>query len=182
MVAVGGAAVLLVVAFVVAVALGGESRQLPGERVAVVRADATGGVAVLAGRCHDQRVRSVSLTGAGGVVRWRAISTKGAVARRWVVGGRSPVGATVDVPLDGELRGEITATVSFEDGEGRRTTDARTVVLPLGQGSPELGGAAPPCGGKVDLGATSLLFAAGATTVLAGYGLMVARWWRARRD
>jgi hypothetical protein len=147
----GGVGVVVVVAFVVAVALGGHTRQVPGDRVALVRADGPAGVAVLAGRCRDQRVRSVEVTDAEGAVRWRAVSAKGAIARRWVVGGDAPVDGTVEVRLVGELRGEVTATVAFVDdrsdgGADQTVVDARTVTLPL-----------------------------------AGYGLMLLRWWRGRR-
>src|SRR5207253_221662 len=87
----GGIGVLAVIAFVGALALGGSSRSRPGDRVAVVRTLGPAGIAVLAGRCLDQRVTAVAVVD-GGTTIWRIESRKGSIERRYVVGAPPPLG------------------------------------------------------------------------------------------
>ena len=109
----GGVAVAVVIGFVVALALGGGSRTTPGERVAVVAEDSPSGVTVLAGRCREQRVASVTVS-TGGDVRWRVESRKGSIERRYPVGAEPPLGFEATVPFAGTLDGPATAEVVFE--------------------------------------------------------------------
>jgi hypothetical protein len=174
-VVVGGLGVLAVVAFVVFVAFGGSSRSLPGERVKVVRSGGPAGIAVLAGRCLDQRVTAVSVSGADGSELWRIESRKGSIERRYVVGAPPPLEFHDVVGLVATPTGQVRAEVTFDD-EGEPSADARVVdvdELPAQGDTLEEG--APACGGHEGPGATALLFAAGALVVVAGYALMLTR-------
>jgi len=174
-VAAGGIGVLAVVAFVAALAFGGSSEPSPGERVRLVRADAPAGIAVLAGRCLDQRVTAVEVDDEDGRPLWRIESEKGSIERRYLVGAPAPFLFRDDIGLIARPRGRVRAAVTFADG-GETTTDAVTVDV---DGLPAEGGELerlpPPCGGRRDLGATTLLFAAAALVVVVGYGVMLAR-------
>lgn len=171
---VGGIGVLVVVGFVAALALGGGGRSTPGERVALVRADGPAGVAVLAGRCRDQRVSSVEVRGPSGV-RWRLVSDKGSIERRYVVGAPPPLNVREDVPLTGELAGRVTVSVGFDGPDGEERDQGTYAVAAAGAEGEALGRISPPCGGAVDLGPTVLLFGAAAALVVAGYAVMLAR-------
>lgn len=174
----GGIGVLAVVGFVAALAFGTRTTETPGELVRLVRVDAPAGVAVLAGRCLDQRVVGVSVADADGAVRWRITSRKGSIERRFVVGQPPPLGFDVAQPLEGELPGAVRATVAFER-DGERRTDARAAtVASLPAQADELAAGAPACGDDARPGATVVLFALAAALVVAGYGLMV---WRRLR-
>lgn len=164
----GGIGVLAIVAFVAALALGGGSERTPGEKVALLRTDA--GLEVLAGRCRDERVVAVEVR-AGDEVRWRVESDKGSIERRFPVGGEPPFGFRAAVPLEGPLPDEVVVAATFDGPDGELTDAA---LLAPGAGV-DLGEAAPPCGGSVEVGATVLLFAAAAALVVGGYVVMVAR-------
>lgn len=175
-VAVGGIGVLAVLAFVVAVGLGGTTESTPGEKVRVVADGGPAGVAVLAGRCLDERVRSVALVDGAGDVVWRIESRKGSIERRYVVGAAQPplgfeeVDALLEPPS-----GTVVARVTFATG-GEEVVDERAVDL---EGVPPKGGllgaGAPACGGDEGPGGLTVLFAVAALVVVAGYGVMVAR-------
>lgn len=176
--AAGGFGVLVVLAFVIAVGFGATSRSIPGELVRVVRADGPAGMAVLAGRCLDQRVGAVTVLGEDDGVLWRIVSRKGSIERRFVVGGDAPLGFEVARPLVGRPAGMVRAEVSFvRDGE--ESTDARSVRIADLPGPGDALRAGPPaCGGDEGPGATAILFAVAAAFVVAGYvGMLV----RARR-
>ena len=177
----GGVAVAVVIGFVVALALGGGSRNTPGERVAVVADSGPSGVAVLAGRCREQRVMAVTVR-TGTDVRWRVESRKGSIDRRFPVGGEPPLGFTVTVPFAGTLDGPAVAEIVFDRPGHDPETDERTfdrATLPADDN--RLDGAAPPCGDRNDLSGTVVLFAVGAAVVASGYLVMVGRWLAGRR-
>lgn len=174
-VAASGFGVLVVLAFVLAVGFGGGTRSTPGELVRVVQADGPAGMAVLAGRCLDERVADVTLLGEDGAVMWRIVSRKGSIERRFVVGGEAPLGFDVVQPLTGTPGGTVWAEVTFRR-DGEESTDARSVAvadLPV-QGE-ALGAGAPACGGDEGAGATAILFAVAAAFVVAGYVGMLLR-------
>jgi hypothetical protein len=174
-VVVGGLGVLAVIAFVAFVSFGGSTRTVPGERVKVVRADGPAGIAVLAGRCLDQRVTAVSVAAEGGDVLWRIESTKGSIERRYVVGAPAPLGFHDVTALAGPPAGRVRAEVEFIEDD-QVSHDERTVdVDALPRQGATLDEGAPACGGHEGPGATALLFAAGAAVVVAGYVLMLTR-------
>lgn len=176
----GGVGVLAAIAFVGALAIGGTARSRPGDRVAVVRADGPAGIAVLAGRCLDQRVTAVDVIAGDGTTLWRIESTKGSIERRYVVGAEPPLGFRDVVGLIARPSGRVRAEVTFDQG-GSDTTDARTVdVRAVGDQGATLAEGAPACGGHEGPGGTTLLFAVGAAFVLAGYLGMLARYIRGR--
>lgn len=179
-VAIGGIGVLVVLAFVVALALGSSTRRAPGELVRVVADEGPGGIAVLAGRCLDERVRSVTVTDVGGAVLWRIVSRKGSIDRRYPVGAGAPLGFDVDQPLTGRPTGAVRAEVVFvRDGEEH--TDARVVdVGDLPSHGDALASGPPACGEGRGAGFTTATFAVAAALVLAGYGLMLTRFRRRR--
>jgi hypothetical protein len=171
----GGIGVLVVIAFVGAVALGGTSRSRPGDRVAVVAADGPAGVAVLAGRCLDQRVTAVTLIGADGTTLWRIESRKGSIERRYVVGAEPPLGFHAVTGLTARPTGPVRAEIAF-DQDGTTTVDARVVDVGDLQGQGHaLDEGAPACGGHEGPGGTAALFAIGAAFVVAGYIGMLLR-------
>jgi hypothetical protein len=178
----GGIGVLAVVAFVAALALGGVSRSNPGDRVAVVRADGPAAIAVLAGRCLEQRVTAVTVLGSDGSTLWRIESAKGSIERRYVVGAEPPpLGFREVTALAGRPTGRVRAEVTFDEND-TTTVDARVVDVGdvRGQGH-TLDEGAPACGGKEGPGGTTLLFAVGAAFVVAGYIGMLLRLRRPRR-
>jgi hypothetical protein len=178
----GGLGVLAVLLFVGAVALGGTSGARPGDRVAVVRASGPAGIAVLAGRCLDQRVTSVEVVGGDGTTLWRIDSRKGSIERRYVVGAQPPpLGFRPTLGLTGRPTGQVRAQVTFDE-DGATTTDARVVDVGdlRGQGH-TLDEGAPACGGHEGPGrTTTVLFALGAAFVVAGYVGMLLRLRRRR--
>lgn len=174
-VAAGGIGVLAVLAFVVAVGLGGTTESTPGEKVRVVADGGPAGVAVLAGRCLDERVRSVALIDGAGDVVWRIESRKGSIERRYVVGAAPPLGFEEGDALLEPPSGTVVARVTFTTG-GEEVVDERAVDLEAVP--PEgglLGDGAPACGGDEGPGGLTVLFAVAALVVVAGYGVMVAR-------
>ncbi|HUF34178.1 MAG TPA: hypothetical protein VMN58_13315 [Acidimicrobiales bacterium] len=192
MVAAGGIAVLLVVAFVAAVALG--SRSVPadeGDRLAVARGDGPAGAEVLVHRCPDERVVSVEVLGAGGEPVWRITSRKGSIDTRYVVGGGSPTGFATEVPIEGPLpEGPLAVVVGIDDGTGDRVALAAADIP--AEGVRHRGAAvaedefrrralgAVECAGASDRGTVSLLFAAAAAVVALSYLGLVRRWWLGR--
>ena len=196
MVAAGGVGVLVVIAFVAAVALGGRTEPgRPGERVGVGRADADGGLAVFVPRCRDDRVTLVEVAAEGGGALWRITSRKGSIDERYEVGAEAPLGFEVEVPLASPLPdGPLAATVEVE-GEGGDVTDRiafRAGSVPA-EGVVTAGGdvgigsfqgralAAARCPeSRSDLGLTTVVFTLGGLLVVASYGVMVSRWWRGR--
>lgn len=200
MVAAGGVGVLVVIAFVAAVALGGRSVAAePGERVGVGRADVEGGLAVFVPRCDDDRVRIVEVAVDGGTAAWRIASRKGSIDERYEVGADpAPLGFAVEVPFAEALAPDValTATVSIdgEDGEVRDRIAFTPEGIPA-EGVLTAGGevdvasfqgralAAADCAeSRSDLGLTTIVFALGGLLVVASYGLMVGRWWRGRGE
>jgi hypothetical protein len=181
-----GVGVLVMILFVVFVAAGARSMSSPGDRVAVVESTGPAGIAVLTGRCKDQRVRSVDLRGPDQQLLWEVSSTKGSINRRWVVGGEVPVDAEELIEPVLPLPAQVTAEARFvdEDGEdGVEIHDSRTVQLDALSGAARLGDAAPSCGRRVGLGpVATALFGLGSAVVLVGYAVMVGRWWRVRRS
>lgn len=174
-VAAGGIGVLAVVAFVVAMGFGGSTAATPGEKVRLVADDGPAGLAVLAGRCLDERVRAVELTDEAGEVVWAIESRKGSIERRFVVGAAPPLGFEEAHPLLAPPDGVVRAEVTFADA-GEVTTDARSIdvgALPPEGGLLDEG--PPACGGDEGPGALTILFAVAALVVVAGYGVMVGR-------
>ena len=172
----GGVAVAVVIAFVVALSLGGGSQRTPGERVAVVTDAGPSGVAVLAGRCREQRVMAVTVR-TGDDVRWRVESRKGSIDRRFPVGGEPPTGFELAVPFTGSLDGPAVAEIVFDRKGEEAEVDARAFDrATLSPADQPLDEAAPPCGERSDRRGTVVLFGLGAAVVVAGYLFMVGRW------
>lgn len=167
----GAVGVLVVLGFVAAVALGGEARVRPGDRVALVERD--GRLLVLAGRCEDERVTAVELRAPGGPTLWRIASVKGSITQRYPVGGETPVGFEVVAPLQPLPLGDLEAVVEID----REVVDSEVVPQP----SPTSGEVAAPCGRSQELGGVTLLFVAGGLLVVIAYGAMLRRWFDDRR-
>lgn len=200
MVAAGGVGVLVVVAFVAAVALGARTPAAdPGERLAVGRVDDRGTLAVFVPRCRSERVTGVGLESVGGAgdrVLWRIEARKGSIDERYVVGADEvPVGFEVVEPLDGDVpAGELTAIASIDGDEAtvedRQRFEAADLpaegVLYQGAGvdlaafSARARSAANCPESTPDLAVTALVFGAGAFAVVGAYLVMVGRWWRGR--
>lgn len=193
MVAAGGVGVLVVLAFVAAVALGGRTGPAePGARVAVGRADASGALAVFVPRCPDERVTAVEVAGEGGQDLWRIASRKGSIDERYVVGAAPPLGFEVEVPLQAPLpSSRLVASVTVDD-EVSDATAFTFASVPEGDvlhqddavdiasfQAMALSAASCP-GSGTDRRVTTVLFGSGAIVVVGAYGLMVSRWWRAR--
>jgi hypothetical protein len=200
MVAAGGVGVLVVIAFVAVLALGGRPTSPgPGERVAVGRVQPGGEPMVLVPRCRDDRVTSVEVAVAGGGALWRIASRKGSIDERYVVGGAPvPLGFEVEVPLEGTLpeQAALVARVAL-DGEDGDVADELAFVpaeLPAdGDGVRTAGGdvavgsfqaraiSAADCPeSRSELGVTTVVFGLAALGVVITYGLMVSRWWGGR--
>lgn len=169
----GAIGVLVVLAFVAAVAMGGEARARRGDRVELISGEGPAGLEVLAGRCQDERVTAVELRAPSGPTLWRIASPKGSITRRYVVGGEPPFDFTTVAPLQPLPEGPLEAAVEI-DGD---VVDTQVFQRPL----PAEGSAAGPCGRSQQLGGVVLLFAAGAALVVVAYGGMVRRWFTARR-
>ena len=176
---VSGLGVAAVVGFVVILAMGGRTQVAPGEKVKVVDDPGRSGMAVLAGRCLDQRVTSVAIRNADGLVIWRVLSRKGSIERRYVVGGSPPFGFATDVALLGEPVGVVRAEVTFTQ-DGLDTHDERSVDAdqPLPVEGNELKSLPPPCATNRGLHGTTLLFAVAAGFVVFGYVTMLVRFAR----
>ncbi len=197
MVAAGGVGVLVVIAFVAAVALGGRTTAAgPGERVGVGRADEGGALAVFVPRCQDDRVTLVQVGLEGGATLWRIASRKGSIDERYEVGAEAPLGFEVEVPLTERIPDEALRVTVVVDGDGGEVADEiafRSVEVPA-EGVRTAGGdislpsfqgralAAARCPeSRSELGLTTVVFGLGGLLVVASYGLMVSRWWRGRR-
>lgn len=196
MVAAGGVGVLVVVAFVAAIAFGARTQPAaPGERVAVGRADADGTLAVFVPRCRGERVKVVEIAAADGSALWRIRSKKGSIDERYVVGiAEPPLGFETDVPLERPLPGgDLTATVAVDgnhevrDQLTFRTRDVpptevlhRGDVVDVASFHARAMSAASCPESRSDLGFTTVVFGLGALMVVGTYALMVSRWWRGR--
>jgi hypothetical protein len=168
MVLTGGIGVLVVVAFVAAVAFGRDTTVEPGDRIAVVPlVGSPTGFEVLVGRCQDERVRAVELRAPDGPALWRIESAKGGIDRSFIVGEHPPPFgfATVRqlVPLP---PGVLEVDVTVDD-----TVDARQFDPTHLETSGSVGA---PCGPR-DIGIVPLVFALGAAGVVLAYGAMVRR-------
>jgi hypothetical protein len=176
----GGFGVVVVVAFVAAVAFGARSRSTPGAHVDVVRGSGPAGMVVLAGRCTEQRVTGVVVRNAGGSILWQVSSAKGSIERRYVVGGDPPLGFSTVTPLRTRPAGRLLAEVHF-DRDGAATSDVHAFdSSKVTSSRVTLGDAAPPCAATEGPGATAWLFAVGAAFVVAGYVGMLLRFVRGR--
>lgn len=170
--AIGGVGVLVVLAFVGAVALGRDTTLSPGDRVAIVPAEGPAGIAILAGRCEDERVRAVEVHVPDGPPLWRIESAKGVIARSFVVGAEPPpFGAATVTPLQPLPAGVLEAVLTVDDATDRERFDPAHLEA---ANAPEA-----PCGGA-DLGLVAVLFVAGAVGVFVAYGAMVRRYLAAR--
>ncbi len=167
-VATGGIGVLVVLAFVVAVVLGRNDTVSAGDRVAVVQADGPAGIAVLAGRCQDERVRAVEVRTPDGTVLWRIESAKGVIARTIVVGAEPPpFGAVTVTPLQPLPAGELEVVLTVDGERDRERFDPAHLES---ADAPEA-----PCG-QADLGLVPLLFVLGAAGVVGAYVGLVRRY------
>ena len=176
---VSGLGVAAVVGFVVILSMGGRTQVSPGERVKVVADPSRSGMAVLAGRCLDQRVASVAVRNADDLVIWRVVSRKGSIARRYVVGGSPPFGFATDVALFGRPVGVVRAEITFtQDGVDSHDVRAVDADRPLPAEGDELEGLPPACAADRGLHGTALLFAIGAGFVVFGYVTMLVRFAR----
>jgi hypothetical protein len=169
----GAVGVLVVVGFVAAVAMGGEARSRPGDRVELIRGEGPAGLEVLAGRCPDERITAVELRAPQGPTLWRVASDKGSITRRYVVGDDPPFGFATVHPLQPVPDGLVEAVVEI-DGE---SVDSEVFQPPIA----DEGSAAGPCGRSQGIGAVALLFAGGAALVVVAYGGMLRRWLAGRR-
>ncbi|MEA3018724.1 MAG: hypothetical protein QOI47_248 [Actinomycetota bacterium] len=171
MVLTGGFGVLVVVAFVGAVALGRGDAMAPGDRVAMATTAHPIGLVVLVGRCPDERVRAVELRAPGGPPLWRITSARGGIDRHFAVGQDPPpfgfstvtkLGALPPGPLEVEVT--IDDVVDAEQFDPAHLDHEVAVRAPCGHG----------------LGAVPIVFALGALGVIVAYGSMVRRFWRQR--
>lgn len=168
----GGIGVLVVLAFVGAVALGRQDRVRPGDRVAVSASSEPSVPPIVAvARCAEERVRSVEVRDRDTVI-WRVESEKGTIARGFPIGGEPPALFETTVALDSLPSGELDVVVQLADG----TVDRDTFdIAALEPGEGERVGA--PCGGS-DLGLVPIVFIAGAAGVVGAYVAMVSRYLR----
>ena len=170
MLATGGIGVLVVLAFVGAVAFGRNTEVKPGDRVAVVRSDSPAGFSILAGRCTDERVNAVEVRAPVGPALWRIESKKGVINRSFAVGGEAPFGATTVTPLQPLPAGMLLAGIRVGDAEDVEQFDPARLDT---ADAPEA-----PCGN--DLGLVPLLFILGAGGVVVAYAGLVRRYLQAR--
>lgn len=193
MVLSGGVGVVSVVVFVAALAFGTRVAEVaPGARLGIAASPGPAGMAVVVARCPSERVREVSLLGAPGVLLWRVVSAKGAIAERYVVGATTPPFATAtEVQLSPPLPpGPLTAVVSLA-GEAGDVVD-QVVFEPSavpGEGVLYQGGtvgtedfeasgagAADCAGPRGGLGLVTWLFVAAALGVVVTYLMMLMRY------
>jgi hypothetical protein len=173
MVLTGGIGVLVVVAFVAAVAFGRGTTMRPGDRIAVVPLERSpAGFEILVGRCQDERVRAVEVRAPDGPVLWRIESTKGGIDRSFIVGQDPPPFSFRTTTKLGKLPpGPLEASVVVD-----QSTDAR----PFDPAHLSTSGAVgAPCGSR-DIGIVPWLFIVGGAGVVVAYGAMVQRFVRAR--
>lgn len=204
MVVAGGVAVVVMVAFVAGVGFGTRATPpLPGERlgVALTRVgEEPPRLSVLVPRCPEERVAAVEVRDGERAV-WRIEADKASIDERYEIGADPPpLGFRTVVPLEQPPAGVLTASVELEGGVD--PTDAVTFdvadvadaadgeggdVLYLGRARLERDDfearalSSARCGDDGGIGGTTALFAAGAAVAVAGYGVLVVRWWRGRR-
>lgn len=168
MVLTGGIGVLVVIAFVAAVAFGRDTTVKPGDRVAVIAAQgAPHGFAILVGRCEDERVHDVELRTPGGPPLWEIRSAKGGIDRSFVPGdGTVPFGFETTTALQPLPPGPLEAVVKVDDSVDSRQFDPAHLEKTSSVGA--------PCGSR-DIGLVPLLFALGGAGVVLAYGAMVRR-------
>jgi hypothetical protein len=168
MVLPGGIGVLVVVAFVAAVALGRDTTVKPGDRVAVIAArEAPRGLAILVGRCEDERVRDVELRVPGGPPLWEIRSVKGGIDRSYVPGeDPPPFGFETTTALQPFPPGPLEAVVTVDASVDSQRFDPTHLD--------ETSSVGAPCGSR-DIGLVPLLFALGGAGVVLAYGAMVRR-------
>lgn len=173
MVVTGGIGVLVVIAFVAAVAFGRDQTPAPGDRVAVVKSDGPAGFTLLVGRCDEERVNSVEVRNApNGVPVWRIESAAGSIDRRYVVGqDPPPFGFTVAAPFVPPQSSRLIAEAEIDGVVDREELDTTKLDA---ERAPKA-----PCDGD-DIGFVSVLFIVGALGVVAAYGVMVRRYLSAR--
>jgi len=168
MVLTGGIGVLVVVAFVAAVAFGRDTTVKPGDRLAIVPlVGSPAGFEVLVGRCEDERVRAVEVRTPGGASLWRIESAKGGIDRSFIVGqDPPPFSFTTAIRLQPLPAGPLEATVTVD-----ASTDAR-IFDPAHLSTS--GSVGAPCKTR-DIGIVPIVFGVGALGVVAAYGAMVRR-------
>lgn len=167
----GGVGVLVVIAFVAAVAFGRDGSVGPGDRIAVVRSGGPAKLSVLVGRCEDERVDAVEVAQPGGATLWRIESADGGITRRFVVGDDPPpFGFLQVVKLGDDLRGTYAVNAQIDgvvDTESFDTARLDQETAPRA-----------PCGN--DFGAVAIVFIIGAFGVVIAYVVMVRRYLSAR--
>jgi hypothetical protein len=175
---------MAVLAFVAAVALGGNTVERPGDRIAVVEGPGPAGATVLADRCLDERVTDLSVSApagaAGGGVLWHIASTKGSIERAYRLGGPAPDGFATATPLLARPDGRVQVTITFARLDHAPTLDTRVVdlrSLPPASSERLATDAPAPCGGQRHLGFTAVVFGLGALVVVATYARIVRRRW-----
>ena len=173
MVLTGGIGVLVVVAFVAAVAFGRDTTIAPGDRIAVVAlTGAPAGFEVLVGRCDDERVRAVELRAPGGPPLWRIESTKGGIDRSFIVGQDPPPFEFATVTRLGPIpAGVLEVEITVDKDVDARQFDPAHLE--------RSGAVGAPCGNR-DIGVVPLLFGLGAAGVVVAYGAMVRRFLKTR--
>jgi hypothetical protein len=173
MVLTGGIGVLVVVAFVAAVAFGRDTTAKPGDRIAIVPVKgAPAGFEVLVGRCEDERVRAVEVRRPGGAALWRIDSDRGGIERSFIVGAEPPPFGFRDVTkLQTLPAGILEAEVTVDRDVDVRQFDPAHL--------PKKGSVGAPCETR-DIGVVPLVFALGAAGVVVAYGAMVRRYLQTR--
>jgi hypothetical protein len=173
----------------------GREDHQPADGRPSLRVLAAVGAVVLAGRCLEQRVTSVTLTsadtakvvGADATPLWRVESAKGSIERSYVIGGAPPDGFREATGLVGRPAGPVQVVVTFSRLGHPSVQDARVVDLDALRASAGAGGDGPAamgavvaCGAKAELGLTTVLFGSGALAVVVTYAAMVRRRWSPR--
>jgi hypothetical protein len=167
MVLIGGIGVLVVVAFVAAVAFGRDTTTKPGDRIGVIPARGTAtGIAILVGRCEDERVHDVGVRVPGGAPVWHIRSDKGGINRSYVLGATPPFGFATTTPFTSLPAGPLEIDVTVDRSTDTRTFDPAHLD--------DEGAVGAPCGER-DLGVVPVLFIIGAIGVIVAYGVMVRR-------
>jgi len=173
MVLTGGIGVLVVIAFVAAVAFGRGTTVKPGDRIAVVPLKGSpAGFEILVGRCEDERVRAVEVRSPDGPTLWRIESPKGGIDRSFIVGqDPPPFSYRTTTKLTNLPGGPLVASVLVD-----RSTDSRPFDP---QRLSTAGAVGAPCGSR-DIGVVPWLFIVGGGGVAVAYGAMLRRFVRTR--
>jgi hypothetical protein len=168
MVLTGGIGVLVVVAFVAAVAFGRGTTMKPGDRIAVVPLKRSpAGFEILVGRCEDERVRAVEVHAPGGPPLWRIESAKGGIDRSFIVGqDPPPFSYRTTTKLAKLPPGPLEASVTVDEDTDARPFDPAHLST--------RGAVGAPCGSH-DIGIVPWLFIVGGGGVAVAYGAMVRR-------